>query len=761
MQIGMRQVSSETVEWFDRACTVGELTRTALARELCERENWSSGVGRLCLASARTLLPTLAERLGVRLPEAEATALDPHVRPAPDFPDSSVAYMLGALGALSLDPVMGVEDRRRWEAMIETHHPEGWRRPPGGQVRYWVRSERHGVLGGIGFSAAGIQLGPRDGVVGWSADARVANIGQVVCNNRFLLLPGVRVKGLASRVLRLATARVADDWAAAYGARPVLAQTFTGPEMSGLSYRAAGWRCCPELTSGRRSGVRRAVWLKPLAQGWREALCREPERVLGWSGTMYSEGDWAEREYGRSTHPDGRIRRRIAQMGAAWTSRLGEHLPAIFPGRAEQAAAYRLLSNEAVTMEHILASHFEQTVERCRAERLVLAVQDTTTLNYDGLSGTSGLDDLGGGGTGTSGILAHVGVAVNAVGRPLGMFEADADFRQAEGKDSVRWIAGLDRAQDLAHACPDTRVVTVCDREGDFWELIARAGETGAALLVRASRGSNRRVALAPGGDAGLWDHVLGTDPVGGRTIEVPASGGPNRRKGRTATLTLRCTPVDLLPPKDRAGEAPIRMTAVSALEENPPRRRATGKKREPLHWMLLTTEGEADLETARTVLRWYELRWRIERFFHALKVGTRIEDRRLDEADDLRKCLAFDAITAFRVWDLSLLARERPDDPAERHVTREDITALCALAAHPGFKVPRAPPEMTIAGFVVLTGGLAGFHPSKRQPLPGTQKLWEGVRFLSHAVIFMRAIKDWDGNQSEGEKDTDSSVLD
>ena len=97
-------------------------------------------------------------------------------------------------------------------------------------------------------------------------------------------------------------------------------------------------------------------------------------------------------------------------------------------------------------------------------------------------------------------------------------------------------------------------------------------------------------------------------------------------------------------------------------------------------------------------MLRWYELRWRIERFFHALKQGTRIEDRKLDAGDDLRKCLAFDAITAFRVWDLSILAQERPDEPVSLHVTGEDVRALCALASHHGFKVPRGPPEMTIA---------------------------------------------------------------
>ncbi len=211
---------------------------------------------------------------------------------------------------------------------------------------------------------------------------------------------------------------------------------------------------------------------------------------------------------------------------------------------------------------------------------------------------------------------------------------------------------------------------------------------------------------MATGHGEDLWERVLGTDPVGRRRVEVPARGGPHRRKGRTAKLTLRCVEVDLLPPKDRPGDPPVRMTAVSALEEDPP--------------------------------------------------------RRLDRADDLRKCLAFDAnaITAFRVWDLSLLARERPDDPATLHVIRQDVTALRALAARHGFRVPRGPPDMTVARFVTLTGGLAGFHPSKRQPLPGTQKLREGVRVLSGAVTAIRAMRGRDGSETE-EEDAESSVLD
>ena len=343
--------------------------------------------------------------------------------------------------------------------------------------------------------------------------------------------------------------------------------------------------------SGRRSGVRRAVWLKPLAKGWRQELVRKPERVLGHSKPLRreseGEGGWAEREYGRCPYPDGRIRRRVAEMGAAWLRRPGDPLPAVFPGRTEQMGACRLLSNPEVTMEHVLDSRYEATVERCRVEPPVPAVQDTTTLDHDGLPTTGGLDRPDGGGKGASGVLAHAGVALNGAGRPLGMFMADAELRRAKGKDSVRWQHGLGRARQLAEACPDSRVVTVRDREGDFRGLLGQARDTGAELLVRASRSARRRVALASGGDACLWKHVLGTEPVGGRRIEVPARGGPHRRKGRTARLTLRCAEVDLLPPKDRKGEPPLRVTAVSAIEESPPRR-SGGKRRKALDWMLL-----------------------------------------------------------------------------------------------------------------------------------------------------------------------------
>ena len=159
--------------------------------------------------------------------------------------------------------------------------------------------------------------------------------------------------------------------------------------------------------------------------------------------------------------------------------------------------------------------------------------------------------------------------------------------------------------------------MTVCDREGDFWKLLARAKETGAALLVRASKSNKRRAELPSGERTRLWEHMREAKSLGARTVEAPERGGPFRRKARTARLTVRCEAVDLVPPVE-VGGATMRMVAVSAREERPAK--AVEAKKEALHWLLPATEGEPGAGTAATALRWYELRWRIKHYFDALK---------------------------------------------------------------------------------------------------------------------------------------------
>ena len=351
---------------------------------------------------------------------------------------------------------------------MATHHPQGWARAPGGQLRYWIRSATHGCLGGIGFSSAGWHQQARDAFIGWSPDARAANLPRVVCNHRFLILPGVRVHGLASRVLRMASDRLAEDWQAAYAVRPVMAFTYISPGHSGRCYRAARWRCCPQRTEGRRpdcAGERAGGKTKRL-----------DEAAVGRLARSVAPGAEADDRHGSFPVPG---RRHGLGLPGVWP----QH-PYRWPGSGADgahgpgvaAASRRIASGDLsgpersrrrpiaccrtskVSMEHILEPHREMLVERCRLEPTVLAIQDTTTLNYDGLEATGGLAGLGGGGKGTSGILAHTGLAVTLAGRPLGLFELNAAFRggktvdgmepgpEVNDRESARWLRGLDWA---------------------------------------------------------------------------------------------------------------------------------------------------------------------------------------------------------------------------------------------------------------------------------------------------------------------------
>ena len=174
MQVGLRHFNSRTLDWLAVALRSGEHTRHALARELCERTGWLNAPGRPCLSAAAAALPAFAKRIGTELPPARDVpdpAAAPAV-PAGDVLDARLACALEDLGPASLDLMGDAGDRHLWVAKMEAHHPLGWARPPGGQVRYWIRSGRHGVLGGIGFGSATWQLRARDEWIGWSADAR-------------------------------------------------------------------------------------------------------------------------------------------------------------------------------------------------------------------------------------------------------------------------------------------------------------------------------------------------------------------------------------------------------------------------------------------------------------------------------------------------------------------------------------------------------------------------------------------------------------
>ena len=237
------------------------------------------------------------------------------------------------------------------------------------------------MLGVLSFVSAPLRLGPRDAHLGWDDRTRGLHIGQVVSNDRFLLLPSVRVPHLASHVLGRAVGRLASDWSSRHGVRPVLVETCVEASRPATSYRAAGWECVGR-TAGRPPGsaapvAPKGVWLRGLESGWAETLRRPAVRAPGSYPALGAEDAscWARREFGRSDLADGRLRSRLERLGGAWERHPGAPLPAVFPGSAEQQAAYRFLHNKKVHGDDILQPHREALVERCRQESAVLLVQ--------------------------------------------------------------------------------------------------------------------------------------------------------------------------------------------------------------------------------------------------------------------------------------------------------------------------------------------------------------------------------------------------
>ncbi|MCP4967706.1 MAG: DUF4338 domain-containing protein [bacterium] len=180
---------------------------------------------------------------------------------------------------LRLSPVTDKGASRLWNGLIDRYHYLGYTPLPGAQVRYLIESDQ-GLLGALGFGAAAWKVASRDRWIGWDRAGREAHLGRVLNNARFLLLPWIRVKNLASKVLSLSALQVAEDFAARYGERPVLLETFVEiPRFAGTCYRAANWRYLGE-TAGRGKAdrthratlPRKGVYVYPLRADFRRVL---------------------------------------------------------------------------------------------------------------------------------------------------------------------------------------------------------------------------------------------------------------------------------------------------------------------------------------------------------------------------------------------------------------------------------------------------------------------------------------------------------
>ncbi len=185
------------------------------------------------------------------------------------------------LGTLQLQLVSERHDSHLHNEYLDRYHYLGYQPLPGAQLRYFVRADQR-IVALLGFGAAAWTLKPRDCFIGWTANQRHQSLHLLVNNARFLILPRVRCKNLASSILAMAARHLADDWESYYGVRPVLLETFVEqPRFQGTCYQAANWTYLGETRGRGKLDIhhqnplpKKAIWVYPLNKHFRYILCR-------------------------------------------------------------------------------------------------------------------------------------------------------------------------------------------------------------------------------------------------------------------------------------------------------------------------------------------------------------------------------------------------------------------------------------------------------------------------------------------------------
>jgi len=258
-------------------------TRFEISKRVCEELSWLKPNGTQKDMSCRVALLRMQEDGLVTLPPPRHGNRNRKTygrRTAAAQPGFPVTAAAGDIEDLDLHLVSDRKSSYLWNEYVDRYHYLGYTPLPGAQLRYFAVA-RGQVLALLSFSASAWKTEPRDTFIGWTREQREKNLPLVVNNSRFLILPWIHSRHLASRLLGMAARRLPADWEERYAYRPVLLETFVEiARFAGTCYRAANWICVGKTKGRGKLDVKnewakpvKSIWLLPLTRHFRHVLC--------------------------------------------------------------------------------------------------------------------------------------------------------------------------------------------------------------------------------------------------------------------------------------------------------------------------------------------------------------------------------------------------------------------------------------------------------------------------------------------------------
>lgn len=439
---------------------------------------------------------------------------------------------------------------------------------------------------------------------------------------------------------------------------------------------------------------------------------------------------------------DKRLTRRAASIAECLSVKYGQPLSMVFKSASDLKRAYEFLGNPKTKFEKLIKPHCQQTVQEISGLPIVLAVGDTTYLDYKKI--VSKREDYGPTGNGGNGLILHTALAVEPdFGQPLGLLweklwhrekptqppegETPQQKKQRlkqerqlkrkrpiEQKESYRWVEAFQQVsehflQKETALEEQPKVIHVFDREGDISEVLAQACQLkNTGIVVRAAH--NRGLQDS---NQHLWEYMAAQKVQLVVEVNLPET---KNRSARIATLEIKFGLVKLRVPLRLKNSDDFQVYAVYAQEINSP------EPGEPVEWMLLTTELVTTHQEAAQILRWYTYRWRVEEYHKILKSGCQAESYRLG-GESMATLLGFLTVIASHLLRITYLHRNSPESPALLVLTPVQVDVLLALTPAK-LKNSR---NLTIDWALRAIARLGGYLEHRRKTAIGIQVLWRG----------------------------------
>ncbi len=475
---------------------------------------------------------------------------------------------------------------------------------------------------------------------------------------------------------------------------------------------------------------------------------RAPQHEFGFDPSK-ADPTWIRSEFSQVNFGDKRLKKRFFKVAEDLFAAPLSPINQASENWADTKAAYRFFDNEKIDCNAMLLPHRLATVRRAGDSSVILAVQDTVFVSYGTHPKTEGLGPIGKSNAATDqGVIMHNSLAFTTTGVPLGILSQNIWARAEvpdesrvekierisqtalEEKESFKWILALQETVE-AFASTNCKVVTLADREGDFFQFLAEADRLKANYVIRAK--NDRK--LEEGSEFGTSLEALVAAPcLGILEVKIPGNGS---RIERVAQLELKSVKVSLPPPyhAKKHGDYvnPISTTLISASEVNPPEGQTA------LSWVLMTNLDAKTFITASEKIEWYTKRWGIETWHKVIKSGCKVEDCRLGTIERLKRYLAMMSILAVRIMHLTYISRLDPSAPADTVFAPGEIVAIFIRTER---KMPPPRRVVTIKEIVNMVCLLGGHLGRKSDGDGGPTVMWRGLVSLYETVDTLAALE-------------------